>query len=111
MRTRLRSLSSGPKKVAGEAAEDAGEGGEQQPAPAKGAQEKFCHFPAQLRHQSWSAELEVKICQGSIIVRGDLQFEEEEEQQLGKTEGWQLLNNPAAILEDKWVTRRLKKWL
>lgn len=98
------------KKVASEAAEDAGEGGE--PALAKGGEEKFCYFPTQLGHQSWSAELKVKICQGTIIVRGDL-HEEEEKQQLSKTEGWQLwfLNDPKTKLEDKWVERRLKKWI
>ena len=36
------------EKVASKAAEDAGEGGEQQLAPAKGAEEKFPHFPTQL---------------------------------------------------------------
>jgi len=66
------------KKVSSEAVEDAGEGGEQQLAPAKGAEEKFCYFSTQLWPQSWSAELEVKICQGTIIVRGDLHEEEEE---------------------------------
>ena len=99
------------EKVAGETAEDAGEGREQQPAPAKGAEEKLSYLPAQLCHQSWSAELEVKICQGTITVRGDL-HEEEEKQQLSKTEGWQLwfLNDPKTKLEDKWVARRLEKW-
>jgi hypothetical protein len=100
------------EKVSSEAAEDACEGGEQQLAPAKGAQEKFSYFPPQLWHQSWSAELKVKICQDSIIIRGDL-HEEEAEQQLGETEGWErwFLNDPTAIFKDKWVARGLKKWI